>query len=148
MFVILASKIWLNAPYDRPFMPLFALTIYWHWYLNERTNHGHKSTELTYFDSSLLIEGKNIYPVDHNWENNSESNQWHEWPPIVKSNLKSIFVKHPLDIFLDANRVYTCMLRWSMSCAILIANDSRRYIKDSIKWNVKTRFRTSSIFNV
>ena len=28
---------------------------------------------------------------------NDESKQWHEWPAIVKSNLKSIlvFVKHP-----------------------------------------------------
>ena len=46
-------------------MPLFSLTMYWHWSLKGRTNHGHKST-------------------DHNGKNN----QWHEWPAIVKSNFK------------------------------------------------------------
>ena len=35
-------------------MPLFALTIYWHWSLKEPTDHGHKSTECTFVDDSLL----------------------------------------------------------------------------------------------
>ena len=67
-------------------MPLFSLTTYWHWSLKELTNQCHKSTEFTYFDSSLLKE--KILSKDHN----GESNQWHEWPAIVKSNLKSISV--------------------------------------------------------
>ena len=73
-------------------MPLFSLTIYWPWSLKGRTNHGHKSTEFTFFDSSLSKE--KIFSKDHI----SESNQCHGWPAIVKSNLKSIlvFVKHPL----------------------------------------------------
>ena len=73
-------------------MLLFSLTIYWHWSLKGRTNYGHKSTEFTFFDSSLLKE--KILSKDHY----GESNQWHEWSAIVKSNLKSIlvFVKHSL----------------------------------------------------
>ena len=72
-------------------MPLFALTIYWHWSLKERTQSWScKSTELTFVDNSLLKE--KILSKDHN----GESKQWHELPAIVKSNLKSIlvFVKH------------------------------------------------------
>ena len=76
-------------------MPLFALTIYWYWSLKGRTNRGHKSTEFTLFDNSLMKE--KILSKDHNLETNGDSNQWQEWPAIVKSNLKSIlvFVKHP-----------------------------------------------------
>ena len=37
-------------------MPLFALTIYWQWSLKGCTNHGHKSTDFTFFDNSLLKE--------------------------------------------------------------------------------------------
>ena len=50
-----------------------------------------KSTEYTFLDDSLLKE--NILSKDHN----GKSKQWHDWPAIVKSNLKSIlvFVKHP-----------------------------------------------------
>ena len=44
-------------------MPLFALAIYWHWSLKGRINHGHKSTEFTFFDSSLL---KEKISKDHN----------------------------------------------------------------------------------
>ena len=36
------------------------------------SNHGHKCTELTFFDNSLLKE--KIISKDHN----GESNQWHE----------------------------------------------------------------------
>ena len=73
-------------------MPLFSLTIYWQWSLKGLTNQGHKSTEFTFVDSSLLKE--KILSKDHN----GESNQWHEWAAIVKSNLKSILivVKHSL----------------------------------------------------
>ena len=76
-------------------MPLFSLIIYWHWFLKGRTNHGHKSTELSFFDSSLLKE--KILSKDQNRETIGENNQWHEWPAILKSNLKLIlvFVKHP-----------------------------------------------------
>ena len=45
--------------------------------LKGRTNHGHKSTELTLFDNSLLKE--KILSKDHN----GESKQWYEWPAIV-----------------------------------------------------------------
>ena len=66
-------------------MPLFALTIYWHWSLNGCTNHGHKSTDFMFVDNSLLK--KKILSTDHN----GDSKQWHEWPPIVNSILA--FVK-------------------------------------------------------
>ena len=71
-----------------------SLIVYWHWFLMGRTNHGHKSTEFTFFDSSLLKD--KISSKDHNWETNGESNQWHQCPAILKSKLKSIlvFVKH------------------------------------------------------
>ena len=58
-------------------MPLFALTIYWHWSLKGRTNHGHNFTELTFFDNPLLKE--KILSKDHY----GESKQWHEQPAIV-----------------------------------------------------------------
>ena len=59
-------------------MPLFSLTIYWHWSLK---NHGHK---FTFFDNLLLK--KKILFKDH-----GESKQWHELPAIVKI---LVFVKH------------------------------------------------------
>ena len=76
-------------------MPLFAITIYWHWSLKGRTNYGHKSTEFTFWDNSVLKE--NIVSKDHN----GESKQWHDRPAIVISNVKSIlvFVKHSPVIF-------------------------------------------------
>ena len=51
----------------------------------------HKSTKFILFNNSLLRE--NILAKARN----GESNQWHEWPAIVKCNLKSIlvFVKQP-----------------------------------------------------
>ena len=66
-------------------MPPFALTIYWHWSLKGRKNHGHKSTELYFL---IIIEGKKIISKDQN----GESKQWHERPAIFKFNLKSILV--------------------------------------------------------
>ena len=45
-------------------MPLSALTIYWHFSLKGRKNRGHRSTEFTFFDSSLLKE--KILSKDHN----------------------------------------------------------------------------------
>ena len=82
-------------------MPLFSLIIYWHWFLKERTNRGHKSTEFTFVDSLLLK--KKILSEDHNWETKGESKQWHERPAIVTSYLKSIlvFVKHSPGPTLD-----------------------------------------------
>ena len=73
-------------------MPLFALTVYWHWSLKGRTNHGHKSTEFIFFDNSLLKEKYYLKIIIE--RPNDDSNQWHV---IVKSNLNSIlvFVKHP-----------------------------------------------------
>ena len=44
-------------------MPLLALTIYWQWSLMGHTNHCHKSTELTFFDNSLLKEKKNYLKI-------------------------------------------------------------------------------------
>ena len=35
-------------------MPLFALTVYWHWSLKGRKNHGHKST----FSDNTLLKDK------------------------------------------------------------------------------------------
>ena len=73
-------------------MPLFALTIKWHWSLKGCTDHDHKSTEFSFLDNSLLKETI-LFSKDHI----GESRQWHERPAIVESNLKSIlvFVKHP-----------------------------------------------------
>ena len=45
-------------------MPLVALTLYWHWSLKGGINRGHKSTEFTFLDSSLLKE--KILSKDHN----------------------------------------------------------------------------------
>ena len=78
-------------------MPLFALTVYWHWFLKGHTNHGHKSTKFIFFDNSLLKE--KILSKDHN----GERKQWHDQPAIFKYNLNLIlvFVKHsPVHAFL------------------------------------------------
>ena len=46
-------------------MPLLVpLTIPGHWSFKGRTNRGHKSTEFTFFDSSLLKE--KVLSKDHN----------------------------------------------------------------------------------
>ena len=76
-------------------MPLFALTIYWHLSLKGRANRGHKSTEITFFDSSLLKEKSYLKIITERLK--VRANQWHERPAIFKSNFKSIsfFVKHP-----------------------------------------------------
>ena len=80
-------------------MSMFVLTIYLHWSPKGRTNHGHKSTEFTFFDNSLL-KGK-ILSKDHN----GESKQWYERPAKVKSNLKSflVFVKHSPDLLKETS---------------------------------------------
>ena len=77
----------MDLNYGRPFMPLVSLTISGIAFSRDVPNRGNKSTEFTSLDD---------YHKDHN----GESNQWHEWPAIVKSNLKSIlvFVKHPPDV--------------------------------------------------
>ena len=86
------NNIDFKLDYERPFLPLFAITIYWHWSLKGLANHGHKSTEFTFMDTLLLKE--KLLSKDHN----CEGKQWHDRPAIVKSNLKSslVFVKHSL----------------------------------------------------
>ena len=95
---------------------------------------------LHFFDSSLL-EGKNS-SKDHNWETNRDSNQWHEWPAIVKSNLKSIlvFVKHSPGFPLCFK---ACNISFLLGCFIRLTSFKSGWLDRNISyWYYTTCMRT------